>query len=98
MDPKVKKTSGSAPATLIVCVPADATLTIDDRPTSSTSEMRVFTTPPLPVASEHTYTLRAQVTRDGMVRTETRQVIVRGGAQTQVRLDVPHSTPGIAVR
>lgn len=95
-DPKTKKVTYVGPATLIVQVPADAKLTIDDQPTTSTSELRVFETPPLSQTNEYTYTLKAQVTRDGQIRTETRQVNVRGGEQTVVRLDIPQGAPGIS--
>lgn len=88
--PKRKQeTSTSAPATLIVTLPAEATLTIDDRPTEAKSPTRVFVTPALPRTGQFTYTLKAQITRDGQATVMSRQVAVRGGQQTFVQMVFP---------
>jgi len=82
-------TAVSQPATLVVELPADATLTVDGTATTSTSSSRVFITPALQPGRTYTYTLSAQVMRDGGVQTVTREVAVRAGEQTQVQLDIP---------
>jgi uncharacterized protein (TIGR03000 family) len=78
-----------APVTLVVTLPADARLIVDDKPTVSTSDVRVFTTPPLPVGKDFHYTLRAEVNRDGRTQSVTQEVTVRGGEEARVTLDVP---------
>lgn len=76
-------------ATLIVELPADARLTIDGRPTTSTSAQRRFVTPPLDRNGNYNYTLEATVIRDGAPVTMTKDVAVRPGQETRVSLDLP---------
>jgi uncharacterized protein (TIGR03000 family) len=83
-------------ATVLVELPADATLTVDGVATTSTSTNRVFVTPPLENGQTFHYTLTAQVVRDGQTQTVTRQVAVRAGEETRVTLDVPAAA--VAVR
>jgi uncharacterized protein (TIGR03000 family) len=85
----VQATAISQPATLVVELPADATLTVDGTATSSTSSSRLFITPALQAGRTYTYTLTAQVMRDGGVQTVTREVAVRAGEETRVQLDMP---------
>ena len=79
-------------ATVVVSLPADATLTIDGEATTSTSTTRVFQTPQLEPGQTFHYTFQAQVERDGKVQTVTRRVEVRAGEQTQVSLPLPTAT------
>lgn len=88
--------AGEAEATLVVQLPADATLMIDNEPTTSTSANRVFVTPALESGKEYHYTLKAQVIRDGEVRIATQQVTVRAGEVSRVELNVP--VEGVASR
>ncbi len=83
-------------ATLVVNLPEDATLTVDNEPTSSTSGNRVFVTPSLEAGKEYEYTLKAQVVRDGKVRTATAQVTVRPGEVSSVELQIPST--GVAAQ
>jgi uncharacterized protein (TIGR03000 family) len=82
----------AAPATLVVSLPADAKLTIDDNPTASTSERRVFVTPSLKMGKEYHYSLKAEVVRDGKPVVIEKVVAVKPGEQTQVTLSVPTTT------
>jgi uncharacterized protein (TIGR03000 family) len=75
------------PATLIVTLPADARLTIDDMATRSTSATRTFVTPPLQPGREFHYTLKAEGRRGTEPVTATRDVSVRAGQETRVTLD-----------
>jgi uncharacterized protein (TIGR03000 family) len=84
------------PATLVVSLPADATLTVEDQPTSSTSAERTFQTPVLEHGKAYVYTLKAQIKSDGKVKTLSRQVQVRAGETTQVNLDF--ATTSVASR
>jgi uncharacterized protein (TIGR03000 family) len=81
-----------APATIVVSLPADARLMIDDNPTSSTSAIRTFATPALQTGKEFSYTLKGQIVRDGRTITATKEVAVRGGAETRVTLDFPEAS------
>jgi uncharacterized protein (TIGR03000 family) len=95
-----KKDSGeesmlSAPATIIVAVPAGAKLTIDGYEARATGDVRVFTTPSLERHEEYSYTVKAEVIRDGRTVTETKDVAVRAGENSNVKFDL---TEAVALR
>jgi uncharacterized protein (TIGR03000 family) len=83
-----KKTGldNAAPATIVVNVPADAKLMIDDYVARSTSAERTFVSPALPSGKEFHYTLKAEFNDNGQVRTRTETVTVRAGEVTRVNL------------
>ena len=89
-----KKESGgeesmlSAPATIIVAVPAGAKLTIDGYEARATGNVRVFTTPALERHEEYSYTVKAEVTRDGRTVAQTKDVTVRAGEKSNVKFDL----------
>lgn len=91
-DKEPETTAQTDSATIVVELPADAKLTIDDQPTESTSGRRVFTTPDLEEGKEYSYTLKAEVVRDGRVQVITKKVAFRAGEEAQVTLDLPAST------
>jgi len=70
-------------ARVIVQVPADAKLFIDDQLMRATSERRVFNTPALDVVQEYFYDVRAEVVRNGKTYSETKRVIVKAGAEVR---------------
>jgi len=74
-------------ATIVVNLPADATLTIDGERTQSTSGTRVFVSPPLQQGKTYQYTLRAEVNRDGRRETTSRTVDVQAGRTANVNID-----------
>jgi uncharacterized protein (TIGR03000 family) len=82
----------AVPATLVVTLPADAKLTIDDAATTSTSAIRVFTSPDLPRGKEFYYTVKADIVRNGQTITVKKQVLVRAGQETRVALKFPTAT------
>ncbi len=59
-------------AKLVVELPADAKLFIDNQPMKTTSEKRSFNTPTLEKGQTYYYDLRAEVMRDGKPLTETK--------------------------
>jgi uncharacterized protein (TIGR03000 family) len=75
-----------APANIAVILPSDATLTVDGVATTSTSANRLFTTPALPAGQEFSYTLKAEIVRDGKTLTATERVAVRAGQETRVSM------------
>ena len=78
-------------AKLYVTLPADAKLTIDGRPTVSTSESRVFESPSLTPGKTYFYRLKATVVRDGKTETVTKEVAVRAGEDTRVKIEIPEA-------
>src|SRR5581483_3265408 len=81
----------AAPATLIINMPAGAELTVNDRPTSQTSDTRTFTASKLARNTTGYYDLKARVVRDGQTQVMTRRVALRPGEVTRVTLDVPEA-------
>jgi uncharacterized protein (TIGR03000 family) len=81
-----------APATIVVSLPAEAKLLIDDHATTSTSTLRRFASPPLEPGKEFHYTLKAEMVRDGSTVVATKQVSVRAGQETRVTLDFPSAS------
>jgi len=78
----------SAPATIVVNLPANAKLTVDDYLTTSTASTRTLQTPALPAGQEFRYTLKVEVVRDGKTVTETKQITVRAGQTTESKFDL----------
>jgi uncharacterized protein (TIGR03000 family) len=87
----------AAPATIIVSLPADARLSIDDAVTTSTSDRRVFVSPELNPGREYHYTLKAEWTYNGKPVTATREVAVSAGKETTVSFTAEAAT-GVASR
>jgi uncharacterized protein (TIGR03000 family) len=80
--PKPGKGEGtSTRGRLVVEVPEDATLYIDDQPMKTKAARRVFKTPPLDRTQTYYYILRAEVTRDGRPLSETVRVLIRPGQE-----------------
>lgn len=79
------QTNNLAPnrARLVVEVPEDARLYIDDHLMKSTSTRRVYTTPALQKGETYYYDVRVEVTRDGKTYTDRKQVIIKPGQDYQ---------------
>ncbi len=71
-------------ARLIVELPGDAQLWVDDCLTTKTSNERVFNVPELKPGWKYQYILRAEISRNGQTFSETQRVIVQAGAQVTV--------------
>ena len=82
-------------AVIVVSLPADAKLTIDDEATTSTSDQRVFVSSNLPTGQEFHYTLKAEVVVNGKSVVVSEVVTVRAGEETKVTLGAP---TGVAAR
>ncbi len=80
--PRPKETA--APARLVVKLPADARLFVDNDPCPLTSATRSFNTPELRPGVTYQYTIRAEVARQGRTVAQSRRVIVRAGEETVV--------------
>ncbi|MCI0348953.1 MAG: TIGR03000 domain-containing protein [Acidobacteriales bacterium] len=80
--PKEKKKTSATQARVIVEVPADAKLYIDDQPTAAKSTQRVFHTPDLVADREYFYDLKVELVRNGRTIVQTRRVVLRPGLDT----------------
>ncbi len=81
--PKTKESSAAKGAKLIVDLPADAKLFIDDRPIKTTSQHPIFATPNLENGKTYYYEVRVEVVRDGQVATDTKRVIFHAGDEVR---------------
>jgi uncharacterized protein (TIGR03000 family) len=86
--------AGQNEATLIVHLPPEARLSIEGQQMQSQSGTRVFTSPPLEPGKTYTYTLRAEMNRDGSPVHETKTVDVRPGQTQEVRMNFEGSDRG----
>lgn len=85
-----KKTEASVnQAQVVVSLPADAKLFIDETPTTTTSAVRSFVTPELEAGKVYNYTLRAEIVRDGKPLSVTKEIAVRAGETTQAAITFP---------
>jgi uncharacterized protein (TIGR03000 family) len=75
--------SGTAQARLIVELPADAKLYVDDRLMRTMSAHREFHTPTLIPGQTYYYILRAEIERDGQKHMQTKQILVRAGEEVR---------------
>jgi uncharacterized protein (TIGR03000 family) len=82
--------SGERAALVIVHLPKNAKLFIDDKPSQSKAGTRRFQTPPLPADRDFHYTLRAEMDRDGQPVTTSKTIAVRAGRPTEVTLAFPN--------
>jgi uncharacterized protein (TIGR03000 family) len=79
-------------AQLVINLPADAKLSLDGQTMSGTSPVRVFQTPDLAPGSDYSYSLRAEITRNGQTQVVVRRATVRAGEETRVDMTIPVST------
>lgn len=86
-----KTTDTSTSATLVVNLPADASLTIDGNATKATSTRRIFVSPALEQGKQYYYTLKAKAMRNGKEEVITKRVDVAAGRTINVQLDLPVS-------
>jgi len=75
----------SAPATIVVSLPAAAKLSIDGNATTSSTERRTFVSPALEAGQEYYYTLKAEI--NGQVKEE--RVTVKAGQEVNIKIEFP---------
>jgi uncharacterized protein (TIGR03000 family) len=75
------RTSLLKPAKVVVELPEDAKLFVDDQQMKTMAAKRVFRTPGLPEGQLYYYILRAEVIRDGKPYSQTKQIIIRPGEE-----------------
>jgi uncharacterized protein (TIGR03000 family) len=79
----------AAPATIVLSLPADATLRVDDYTTVSKSATRVFVSPKLEAGKEFYYTLTGEIQRDGKPVVAVKRIAIHAGEETRVELEFP---------
>jgi uncharacterized protein (TIGR03000 family) len=83
-------TEGKDAARVVVKLPADARLYVDDVLCPLTSKTRSFNTPELEVGRSYYYNLKAEIVREGEKRTATKRVVVEAGKQVTIEFkDLP---------
>jgi uncharacterized protein (TIGR03000 family) len=85
-DKKQDKESNVRPtqATVVVELPADARMMIDNTVSDLTSDSRMFVTPDLIPGQDYYYTIKAEVIRDGKKVSQSQKIFVRAGRTTRV--------------
>jgi uncharacterized protein (TIGR03000 family) len=76
----------SSRATIVVSLPANAPLVIDEYTTPSSMQQHTFITSALAEGESRTITFKANVMHDGRQQTLTKQVTVTAGQQLNVNL------------
>jgi uncharacterized protein (TIGR03000 family) len=85
--PVAKPTNNPQMAEIIVRVPAGAKVFVEDRPTTSTGPERHFETADLQPGRTYTYSIRAELDRDGKVLTDTKKATVKAGEKLEVKFE-----------
>jgi uncharacterized protein (TIGR03000 family) len=83
-------------AQLVVELPAEAKLYVDDHLMNTASKRRVFNTPTLKPGQTYYYIVRAELSRNGQTYSSSRRVIIRPGEIIQASfsdLDLMAATP-----
>jgi uncharacterized protein (TIGR03000 family) len=88
-------------AQLVVDLPADARLFIDEQKMKTPSGKRTFNTPRLQPGQTYYYILRAEVEREGKTVAKTQRVLIRAGETARASfsdLDSPESVAQASAR
>jgi uncharacterized protein (TIGR03000 family) len=90
----VKETMDPTSAKLLIELPTDAKLFIDDMPVKTALGVQRFDTPALEPDKLYFYTVRIEMMRDGQPLSETRRILVRAGqvARTEFKELEPEAT------
>jgi uncharacterized protein (TIGR03000 family) len=81
--------SANRPATLIVHVPENATLLVNDKRMRSTSSTRLFYSPPLESGKTYHYDFEARMDRDGQTVKARKRVEVGAGDRREIWIAMP---------
>lgn len=84
-----KVDDASVRSQLVVELPEDARLFVDGIEMKTTSNRRVFVTPPLQTGRTYFYDLRAEMQRDGQPVAVTGRVVIRPGQNVRAELSEP---------
>jgi uncharacterized protein (TIGR03000 family) len=93
-----KEAMAPGKAKLVIDVPEDAKLYIDDQLMKSTSGKRSFNTPALERGQTYYYIVRAELVIDGKPYKETKRVLVRAGEEVRANFPELESQLALAKR
>ncbi|HEY1860747.1 MAG TPA: TIGR03000 domain-containing protein [Gemmataceae bacterium] len=93
-----KETARPSKAKLVVELPADSKLYIDDQLMKSSTSVRSFSTPELELGQAYYYILRVEVARDGKTYQETKSVVIRAGEQIRASFTDLEPVATVAVK
>lgn len=79
--------AGGERGTVIVRLPADATLFAEGRRLNLAGETRRFVTPPLPAGADYQYAFRVEYARNGETITRTKSITIRAGGSATIEFD-----------
>jgi uncharacterized protein (TIGR03000 family) len=90
---EIKKPISSigAPGRIVVSLPADARLSIDEYTSPARSDTHIVVSGPLGAEETKTYVLKAEAMRDGRMQATEQRVTVRSGEEKKVTLNLPTS-------
>lgn len=80
--------AGTAPATLVVTLPPEATLKFNGSVATGTGAERTFSVPALSYGQDFGYVLTAEVTAGGKTAVATARVILRAGETARATLEI----------
>jgi uncharacterized protein (TIGR03000 family) len=89
LGPPEGEAKAPAPATIVVRLPAQANLSINDKTSKLTTTTRKFVSPALQPGKDYYYTLKVEIERDGRPVTATQRVAVHAGEEKQVLFEFP---------
>lgn len=87
--PLVETITPNGTASILLRVPAEAKVFIDNHPMKSTSTERLFTSPELEPGKNYFYTIRVVIEKDGKPVEESRRVVIRAGEISRLAFDSP---------
>ncbi len=76
--------SAKAPARVTIVMPADAKLIVEDVAFPAGASKRTFETPALEAGHSYSYTMRAEVMRDGRLQKQVKRVDIEAGQEVTV--------------
>jgi uncharacterized protein (TIGR03000 family) len=79
----------STTATLLVNVPAESKVYLQDQQMTLTGPVRRYVSPSLTSGRDYVYTVRVEMERDGKLVSKTAEARVRAGAQVNVTVSLP---------
>ena len=80
-------------ARVVVRVPADAKVYLQDQPMSLSGRVRRFVSPALRPGAEYNYTVRVEIERDGKTLSKTTDARVRAGQRVEVAVSFDNEDP-----
>jgi uncharacterized protein (TIGR03000 family) len=88
-----RKSSDTRVARVVVKVPENAKVYLQDQPMSLSGKVRKFVSPKLDPKREYEYTVRVELDRDGQTLTKTATARVKAGQRVEVSVNFAENNP-----